>query len=389
MATITKNFSETMGLSDRLAKTRTLVRSDAAAPKDTPSKQQQKTKTDTTGLVGSNIANKTSGISDDVGLTDRFVALPDTFRTYDTVGLTDTAVAQLAIELLVTPLDGAGLVALELKLAEFYGFTKFTIERVNSATGDVSVVRGGEYQTVDVNRLDFVIYDSECPLSTYEDYGPAIYYIASGYVTTPEGTIDHTYDVQYTTDSFNLHENAKGVWIKNPGINFGIPNNNNKFLMDHMENWTYQTRVLAATNVLGRRCPVIVTDVMGGRTGVMHIASYPEAETVYGYAWQRADLLNLIADGETLFFQTTPDTGIDDFFFKITGDIVEEQLNSGYPITPDRIWSIPFTEVDPPEENVVSADQSTQTWLEVAQNYISWQSVLDSRDTWQELLIDG
>lgn len=340
---------------------------------------------DSAGLSGTSTAFPTPLRGDEnTGLLESTNVFPSPLNAFEVAGMTDEFVAQLAIELFATPIDGGGLVALELKVAEFYGVSKFTIERVDTSKGTVRAIRGGEFQNLDV--IDLVIYDAECPLSTPDDIGPSIYYIATGYVVDPDsGTIDEDLTVQFTTDSFNLHDTAKAVWLKTPGVLTGIQSANNKFLMDHMDDFTYRTRVLASTNVLGRRCPIIVTDVLSGREGTMHIASYPEAETLYGYAWQRPDIMALLAYGETLMFQTTGDVGIDDFYFKVTGDVLEAQLNDGGPVYPDRIWSIPFTEVDAPLTDITSVG-SNVTWLDVATNWASWNAVKDNHDDWADVL---
>lgn len=371
MATVTKVITDLVGNVDTPSKQLTKTRSDSAAPTDAQRPKE---------------IDKV--ISDSVGLASSRRVFPTPSRHYDSTGLTDTSVVEMALKLTVTPIDGSGIVGLELTVSAEFGFTRFSIERVNTATGTVTAVRGGEYQVLDVNELVITLYDSECPLSNYDNVGPACYYIASAYVTDDLGLIDHDQDVQHTSDSFNLHDTAGAVWLKNPSVNVGAPSSNNKFLLDHFDDSTYSARVLASTQVLGRRNPVIVTDIMGGRQSAFVIASYPEAETVYGYAWQRSDILALIGTGETLMFQTTGDMGVEDFYFKVTGDIQEAQLSQG-PATPDRLWTIQFTEVDPPENDVVNQPGGSHTWYEIATNYASWQSVLDNHTTWSEVLVNG
>lgn len=284
------------------------------------------------------------------------------------------------------PVDGTGVVNLDLSFGG--SFDTFQIIRTNLDTGSQVAVRGASYRDTPGGGLDFIGFDLECPLSPYGGISPSVQYEAFAYTVNPDGSIATTTSVLGLNDDglsqLQLFDDDRVCWVKNPAIG----NVDKKFLLgaDSFADVVHPVRILANTTVLDRPNPVITSDVLGGITGTFYISSYQEAEDVFGYAFSRSEIMALFAPGSTLFFQTTESTtDIDDFYFIVTGDITESLL--GGPIDKDRMWTIPFTQVDSPEADLTLTP--SVTWLDVATNHISWQDILDTTPTWLVLLEQG
>lgn len=285
----------------------------------------------------------------------------------------------MALSITATPVDSTGIVSIDFSFGGAV-YDTYQIIRTNIDDGTQTALRGSSYQTVPSGGIDIITADAECPLTNSDGVGPTCYYTGYAYMTNDDGSIASTDSID--SDSFQLLDDDKVAWFKNPGLG----DVDKRFLLDHIDPMAYQARVLTNTPVLGRANPIIVTDVLGGRAGTFYITSIPEAESIYGYEYSRAAIMSLFAPGTILFFQTTPETtGINDMFFMVTGDITESPYEG--PIGPDRMWTIPFTEVDSPEGGLTLSP--TVTWLDVGLNHPSWQDIETNVATWLALLEDG
>lgn len=132
-----------------------------------------------------------------------------------------------------------------------------------------------------------------------------------------------------------------------------------------------KARVLGAYDVLGRTNPVMVQDVRGGREGAFGL--------VTDDLDQASGLRNLLASGFVLFLQCPATVGFPDMYF-VAGDVDED-----FPAAmgPDRLWDIPFTEVDSPSDDLVAT--SLNSWTLVTQ-FGTWLNLKNKRATWLDVL---
>jgi hypothetical protein len=133
------------------------------------------------------------------------------------------------------------------------------------------------------------------------------------------------------------------------------------------------SNTLATYHVLGRKNPVIISDVRGGRVGTMTLTAPTLAQT--------RDLLALLGPGTPLLFQAPASTGFEDMYFTVTGDVEETWLGTaGNPV---HGFSIPFTEVDAPTDDLVAV--GANSWALVV-SFGTWANLLAKRSTWLDVL---
>jgi hypothetical protein len=143
----------------------------------------------------------------------------------------------------------------------------------------------------------------------------------------------------------------------------------------HIESMSEVVRpasVLGTFNVLGRKNPIIITDVRGGRTGTMVLTAYTTGDNI-AYS-------DIIMSGNTLLLQCPLSAGFPDMYFQ-AGDVVES-WNGGTASNIIHSWTIPFTETDAPSQSSISLDFNS--WLLVTQ-FGTWSNVLARRATWTDV----
>lgn len=210
--------------------------------------------------------------------------------------------------------------AVTLDAENISGYTSVTIYRV------VGTTRTAVRTAVDVHPnlvSGQTFLDYEAPL------GVNFYYVLNG-----DGQ-----DIAQTDNLFILYD-VDTYWIKSPGN----PDLNTLVEVQSMGAVTRPARILVTTNVLGRKNPHTVTDIRGGRTGSMTITTANLTE--------QAQLVNLFAAGDTLFFQCPPTYGFPDMYF-VAQDIAETW--EGVAGETIHSWAFNFVEQDAP----ASADEAT------------------------------
>lgn len=132
-----------------------------------------------------------------------------------------------------------------------------------------------------------------------------------------------------------------------------------------------KARVLGAYDVLGRSNPVVVQDIRGGREATFTLVTDDAA--------QASGLRALLASGFVLFLQCPASIAFPDMYF-VAGDVEEEFVAA---MQPDRLWSVPFTEVDSPSDDLVAVGNNS--WLSVTQ-FGTWNNLKNKRATWLDVL---
>ncbi|MEU1254787.1 hypothetical protein ABZ445_16055 [Streptomyces chartreusis] len=175
--------------------------------------------------------------------------------------------------------------------------------------------------------------------------------------------------VSYTSDPLTLPAETTDVWLKDPGL----PQRSVKVTVaTPMPTWNRQSRQ-GVNQVRGRRLPVVISDVRGGRTGDLTVVTETASD-------KRA--LDWVLDaGSILLLQWPPGWGEEDMYVSV-GDISAAPVVE-YAEFHDRTWILPLTEVDRPIGGVTgSADR---TWDTVKSEGSTWADVLAGKSTWLDL----
>lgn len=185
-------------------------------------------------------------------------------------------------------------------------------------------------------------------------------------LTAPAGTLG---SFSYTSDPVTLLADETSVWLKDPGL----PQRSCKVVVaTPMPTWRQEARQ-GVSQVRGRRLPVVISDVRGGRTGDLTVITETTAD--------REALEWVLSSGNVLLLQWPPGWGETDMYVSV-GDI------SAAPVVPyadfhDRTWTLPLTEVDRPIGGVTgSADR---TWQSVKGEGATWAEVLAGATTWLDV----
>lgn len=175
--------------------------------------------------------------------------------------------------------------------------------------------------------------------------------------------------LSYTSDPVTLDAPATDVWLKDPGL----PQRSVRVTVSTpMPTWQRPSRQ-SVSHVRGRRLPVVISDVRGGRTGDLTIVTETEAD--------RRALWWVLDAGSTLLLQWPPGWGEEDMYVQV-GDVQSAPVVD-YAEFQDRAFVLPLTEVDRPIGGVTgSADR---TWETVAGEGATWADVLAGRSTWLDV----
>lgn len=250
----------------------------------------------------------------------------------------------------------------------------------------------GHYPTVPVRGYDVVanssivavgggsfdIFDFEAPLNTTLKY-----HVSTGILpgATSTGTAD-TGSLTGTTfpAGFTVITNPLDETIIVAGS------------VSDLREWSYASNVLGNHRVLGRKNPVIATDVMSGRTGSMSVTDLNVFSVDYDgdgphtqYEPFTGQWDSIFTGGNILYFRNDHTvSGYDDLYF-VTDSLGVTRV-SGPVGQPDviRQFDISYTEVDRPADvgsvlvlftwDVVA--DSNATWAEVASDHADWADVL-------------
>lgn len=180
-----------------------------------------------------------------------------------------------------------------------------------------------------------------------------------------------------------------------------------------LSEWENQGRKLGSHTVIGRRDPVIISDVASLRTGEIVMADVNSTATKYdnqgpydhGQVVRRfwlptttsAGVVDLWRTGQVLHFRSRSlYTGFSDAYFIVDG-ISHQRVSGvvGAMSPPIMAHSISFTEVQRPSPilpgtQTVDWDpaEAVPQWQDVKDTYSTWQEVSDTYPTWLDLIQD-
>jgi hypothetical protein len=168
-----------------------------------------------------------------------------------------------------------------------------------------------------------------------------------------------------TLATANITPALGGVWLKS----ISRPFLNQRATIVGVSEITRPSRT-GVFEVMGRSNPVAVSDVRGSRRWTYTLLT----ETA-----EAADNLDLlVASGDTVFVHVPADQNVPGGYVSI-GESTE--LRFGSP--PERVWTLPVTEVAAPGPDVVG---TTATWQSIINNFGTWADVIAEFPTWTDVL---
>lgn len=261
----------------------------------------------------------------------------------------------------------------EINLTGLFGVTNITVTRRSlSGTYSDQTVHGAEAAAVS-GISTFLVSDYEAPL--YDDFT----YVAHCVGGTP---VDVEVNVTGYPSATTLVRPGS-AYLKNPYL----PSISMPMLVLDFTTTSRAGRVLSKTDVLGRRNPVILTDVPSGRTGTMQLATFMDGETFDGLITPEIEEMELLLDsGAILLFQTAyPYTGERDIYIVVDSFTRERLTKDIKPFGPLHSWTINFIEVDRP--SAPSDPLSGITWAEVNSTYATFGALNATFATWYDVVV--
>ncbi|MGI5245414.1 hypothetical protein [Dactylosporangium sp. CA-139066] len=229
------------------------------------------------------------------------------------------------------------------------GITSLSLTR-NDPDGSSSPVRSAT-NVVTGGATTLAFFDYEAPLDSTVSY-----------------TLTPNTGSPVTSATSSIVTDGQTYWLKN----VAQETLSRKVEVADMSAVVRPARILATYPVLGRKNPVVISDVRSGRVGMMKLNTYTATEA--------ADLRELFAMGLPLLFQAPALTGFADMYF-VAGDLAE--IWPGSALSPERRWEIPFTEVDSPTDDLVAIGNNS--WAKVAQ-FGTGSRLLAKRTSWLDVL---
>lgn len=166
---------------------------------------------------------------------------------------------------------------------------------------------------------------------------------------------------------------ADYVWLKSPGL----PASNTAVMMESPPSWTRQARS-AAYPIVGRARPTHVTGKRAGRSGSIRVLVWDTA----AYAL----LDSLLDTGLPALVQAMPGYGIDGNLYVSVGDAEVESV-TGIANEPGWRWTLPITEIDPPEGGLQGS--AGLTWQDIFDGYDTWGDLFEAHSSWATVLTEG
>ncbi len=127
-------------------------------------------------------------------------------------------------------------------------------------------------------------------------------------------------------------------------------------------------------NVIGRRDPVVVSDVRQYPSGTLTVATLSDGE--------RLSLQSMLADGGVIAFSPKlPTYGFSDIWYLSVGNVNEQRLS---PIghAPERSFIMDVQRVAPPPADFIGP--AFRTWQQLKDAGVTWNSLLTAGTTWLE-----
>lgn len=243
-------------------------------------------------------------------------------------------------------LDASGRWVLLTVLSD--GMTEVTVFRI---TRDGTAAVRGAFNKEALNAFVGADYEApqNTPLAYFVRYGDGIQTRDSPVVSVV-GTVDRGADVLFSLTN-------PLAWLR-VNVNIG-PDLTSRGRQD-------------AVQVVGRRDPVVVSDVRLFPNGTLTVITLTDSE--------RNDLNAMLSTGQVIAFSPRePTYGFSDVWYLSIGDVTERRTTA-LGLESSRFFDLQFQRVAPPPADFVGP--AFQTWGDVRDAGITWADWLTSGTTW-------
>lgn len=261
-----------------------------------------------------------------------------------------------------------------LNVSGLTGGSRYSITRIDVGGRYEDQFVRGAYQEAVIGSTDSEV-DYECPIDRMTQYRVDLYLgvniIATA--TTTASKIDPAHAV--------FPKGYNNFWIKN----IADPTKSLAVMVGQVNEFGYDAAILGEYRVLGRRAPVVYTDVWGSRRGDVPVYSLD----YMGVQTPPLALEKLLTSGDPLLFQSAiQDVIIGDMYFIVSsiGRTQSGSLTDSW--LPTLTYSVDYMEIDMPPVvgsqlgNGLVGDLKDDDSVAAA----TWNSVLSTFGSWSEVL---
>lgn len=264
--------------------------------------------------------------------------------------------------------------------------TSFTTANITSVTvtGDSTLARHRITIARDTGTANWLTFD----LQRSDDAGTTWVAVRGATGATPPGDVWIGYDYEGTNGVAAIYRarantaTITGPWTTSTGATWTSTDHWLKDLRSPGNNVTVEISTMpqrqygieqVVYRVLGRADPVVVSDVRQYHTASITFEVYSAAE---------ADNLRDLLSSGTVLLQIGTGLGYDSIYL-VAGTIIDhhaaEQIGTEW-----RYVEVNYTAVGiPPDDGV---DSTGLTWGDINSSYATWQLLLDTGDTWGDLV---
>lgn len=252
------------------------------------------------------------------------------------------------------------------------------------------IVRGTDHATI--SGASFLVEDFEFPQFRSVEYRLELYDGGVLDATISTGTLTGLPEAYFVTQGAYPLFNSWIQSVEQPVLN-------QPCFVEKFNNWKRDGRMLAKQNILGRKLPVVVSDVMAGREGQMTFW----VGDVLPWPWNSTDSFHeyelLFNEGDILLFRTWEDDAVghkplyfavDNIDYERKGRAAHTRIHNGS--IEDRtkggvfLVKVTFVEVDRPATGTILL--SDTTWSDVNSTATTWNDLVVNRATWFEVYQD-
>lgn len=293
------------------------------------------------------------------------VQIDHTDTIVDTYYVDNISFAPATAEYEITPDDTTGSISLLVNFVPPTGTPSFITIRRMDEDGNASPVRG---YGVDFEKAPYtpgavLLEDYEAPL------GQSVWYAVEFF----NSDLSASSRVFTRTVNSPVLADENYVWFKAPGL----PALNTQVMMEAPVKWSRAARS-SSYAIVGRKNPLTVAGVRGGRTGSITVLVWDEPSNAHFNA--------LLDNGLTALIQAMPGYGIDGNLYVSIGDSEVEPLTQNARDDGWR-WTLAISETDRPAGGLQGS--ALATWQTVNDGNADWFAVFDGHATWTDVLIGG
>lgn len=264
----------------------------------------------------------------------------------------------------------------DIVLSGLLAYDSFQVVRQDTS-GDANTypdtpVRGAD--SLDVVSDIYPVTDYESPLGTLVNYRLKLYTAGVLSATVDSGS------TSITLANLGSQTSGKWFWIKN------VPNpslSRNVVISDFSEAG-YRPTILGEYKVLGRRNPVVFTDVWGAKQGDFSVLAAKISGT---YTTDPVVLEGLLTTGDVLLFQSAINNHqIRDMYFVVNNLGRTQYDRPYYGRSNDYTFDVAYQEVDQPSTAGLNAGYGIWEDLRDDPDYATYADVTADNASWLALL---